>query len=128
MADLIVQTEVAVLNFYNSDFFTVNGMSLSDVCPVFPYFNEERAYNNTLDVLSEIFLEPIYEIAEETEDEGIDFIQDGIYYNQVVEAAADDGMSAWIYGVAGLSGAAALATITSLYLRKKSDTDYERVL
>lgn len=130
MAEQIVQTEQAMLNLYSNAIY-VNGFALSTICPVFPYWNEADAYDNTFDALSDAFVEPLNDLADMTQYAGLEKIEDGYYYNQVVnDQPSDDGMDAWTYGIAAISGAAALAALATVSLRKmRMDSDsYERML
>uniref|UniRef100_A0A7S3TLE2 Uncharacterized protein n=1 Tax=Strombidinopsis acuminata TaxID=141414 RepID=A0A7S3TLE2_9SPIT len=104
------------------------------MCPIFPYWDESYAYENAFDAIVDVFVDPIYEIADEVNDLGLEFVRDSYYdlnLNQVVEEPADEGFGAWTYGIAAVSGIAAIATMAAIAIgNKKSgiDSDYERIL
>uniref|UniRef100_A0A7S3X1P3 Uncharacterized protein n=1 Tax=Strombidinopsis acuminata TaxID=141414 RepID=A0A7S3X1P3_9SPIT len=104
------------------------------MCPIFPYWDESYAYDISIYAIVDVFVGPIYEIADEVNDLGLDFARDSYYdlnLNQVVEEPTDEGFAAWTYGIAAVSGVAAIATMAAIAIgNKKSgiDSDYERIL
>lgn len=73
MAKQVVAAEKSFLTFYSNSLY-IFGMPMVDLYDIFPNWHRRTAYNNAIESITDYFIDPIYDLADYAEDEGLDII------------------------------------------------------